>query len=250
MPAADAPFALESLAKAVNYQRWIAKTVAPYVGRRVLEVGAGSGNMSRWLPVKERLILTDTEDRLVENLKASMGALHKDDARVSVVKFNVIDDDPAPLFMENLDTVVSFNVLEHIEDDALALRRICGLIQSSRAQGWRRVVTFVPAHQWAYGTLDKKYGHHRRYSRESLERLCRAVAPEAKVHAEYFNTLGLAGWFWNGRVLRKKEFRDDWIALFDKLCGFLAPIDDFLRQGLRVPLGQSVFAVMEWGPGS
>src|SRR5262245_37150543 len=63
------PFELEALNQATEYQRWVTDTVMPYLGERILELGAGVGNLSRWLPVKERLILTETEPYLLDLLR-------------------------------------------------------------------------------------------------------------------------------------------------------------------------------------
>ncbi len=59
------PFELDSLAEARNYQRWVFDAVRPFLGRRILEVGSGIGNMSQWLPADELLVLAETDPRLV-----------------------------------------------------------------------------------------------------------------------------------------------------------------------------------------
>ena len=53
---------LERMAAAPRYNRWMFERLRPWVGRRVLEIGAGIGNMSAFLVDRERLVLTDTED--------------------------------------------------------------------------------------------------------------------------------------------------------------------------------------------
>src|SRR6185503_16638370 len=40
---------LESMAFAVNYHRWILDIFRPYLGKRIVEVGAGSGSFSELL---------------------------------------------------------------------------------------------------------------------------------------------------------------------------------------------------------
>ncbi len=244
---AELPFELVSLANAVNYQRWVFRTVEPFVGQRILEIGAGIGNMSQWLPLHERLILSETDTQLIGNLKANLaqgkaGA----DSRVSVMSLDVVKDDLAALKGENLDTVVSFNVLEHIEDDAGALARLCEIVRDSKAPGPKRVVTFVPAHAWAYGSMDKTFGHYRRYSRSGLKALCQKVAPDAKLTLQRFNAFGVAGWVWNGRVMKKPTIGLGAIQAFERLAPILAPIDDFMHKWLRLPIGQSLLSVLEW----
>src|SRR5207237_993600 len=55
---------LERMAAAPRFNRWMFERLRPWIGRRVLEIGAGIGNMSAFLvdqaPV-DRVVLTDTE---------------------------------------------------------------------------------------------------------------------------------------------------------------------------------------------
>lgn len=243
----DVPFELASLAGATRYQQWIYRTVSPFLGDRILEVGAGIGNLSKWLPIRERLILSETDAKLLGHLKRNLEGLSAlDSAKVSATSFDIIKDDASGFVNENLDTVVSFNVLEHIEDDILALESLSRLVRNSKSNHPRRVVTFVPAHSWAYGGMDRTFGHYRRYSKSGLAEICRKVAPEAKLTLRHFNTVGLAGWVWNGRVLGKTKIGSGALAAFEKICPIVSPIDDFIHEKLKFPLGQSLLAVMEW----
>jgi SAM-dependent methyltransferase len=56
------------------------------------------------------------------------------------------------------DLICAFEVLEHIEDDAAALKEWAGRL---RANGW--LLLSVPAHQRRYGPADELVGHFRRY---------------------------------------------------------------------------------------
>src|SRR6266571_503549 len=49
---------LERMATAPRYNRWMFDRLRPWVGRRVLEIGAGIGNMSAFLVDRERVVLT------------------------------------------------------------------------------------------------------------------------------------------------------------------------------------------------
>ena len=55
---------LEILAAAPRYNAWQFEMIAPFLGRRILEVGAGIGNMSEeFLKTSpELLVVTDTDD--------------------------------------------------------------------------------------------------------------------------------------------------------------------------------------------
>src|SRR5437773_12408510 len=60
---------LERMAAAPRYNRWMFDRLRPWVGRRVLEFGAGIGNMSAFLVDRERVLLTDTEPYYLVRLR-------------------------------------------------------------------------------------------------------------------------------------------------------------------------------------
>src|SRR5436309_2882693 len=49
-----------------RYTQWIWERVAPHVGQRVLEVGAGSGTMRRFLYGRELIVITDKETPYID----------------------------------------------------------------------------------------------------------------------------------------------------------------------------------------
>ena len=61
-------YELDSLSGAKKYQKWIYESVHPYMGKRILEIGSGIGNLSQWLPQRELLVLSDVESGLVTQL--------------------------------------------------------------------------------------------------------------------------------------------------------------------------------------
>jgi SAM-dependent methyltransferase len=78
------------------------------------------------------------------------------------------------LALEDLEESGPFNVitlldvLEHLEDDVAALRRLRSLLAPRRGQ----LVVTVPAYAWLWGDEDVLSHHHRRYTRQSLARTC------------------------------------------------------------------------------
>src|SRR5258708_4767163 len=101
---ADLPFELESLARATNYQQWMFRAVEPYLGRRIMEIGAGIGNMSRWLPVHERLIVTEFDPALLKVLERCMQERVGGDPRVVARSLDMLKDDLEEIERETLDT--------------------------------------------------------------------------------------------------------------------------------------------------
>jgi len=240
------PFELDSLAEARNYQRWVFEAVRPYLGTRILEVGSGIGNMSQWLPARDLLVLTETDPALVELLRQRVPAYFGERAaNVRVSRLDLGDGGPLEpaVAHDGLDTIVSFNVLEHIEDDRAAIARLLDVLRASPAPV-RQLVSFVPAQAWALSDLDRHYGHFRRYSRRLIHQLSRDVAPDADLVVVPFNALGLVGWVWSTMILRRTTIDRTSVKVYDAICQYTRGADDFICRTLSYPLGQSFVWVL------
>src|SRR5436305_12200094 len=115
---------LERMAAAPRYNRWMFDRLRPWVGRRVLEIGAGIGNMSAFFADRERVVLTDTESYYLGRLRQRFA----DRPHVSVAELRLPTVSPA-LAADWLDTVVCLNVLEHNEDDRASTRAVEHLVE-------------------------------------------------------------------------------------------------------------------------
>lgn len=220
---------LELLADAPNYNRWMFDRLRPWVGRRVLEIGSGIGNLSAFLLDRERLVLTDTALDYLERLRARFAG------RPNVgVAHLYLPDDHASLAEERFDTIICLNVLEHVEDDHRSLVVMRRLLEPRG-----RLVLLVPALSALYGTLDVALGHHRRYGRRDLTTKF-AAAGLAMRHLEYFNLAGIPGWWLAGRVLRRRLIPSGSLKLYDALVPLFR-----LERFLPWRVGQSLIAIGE-----
>jgi SAM-dependent methyltransferase len=223
---------LERMAAAPRYNRWMYDRVRPWVGRRVLEIGAGIGNISAFLIDRDRVVLTDTEPYYLERLRARYG----DRPHVSVAELRL----PAPdarLAAERLDTVVCLNVLEHIEDDRGSLVAMRELLVPRG-----RLVLLVPALRALFGTLDEALGHFRRYVPDELSQKFRDAGFRL-MHLEYFNLAGIPGWWLTGRVLRRRLIPTGALQWYDALVPLFR-----LERLLPWRIGQSLIAIGEVPP--
>lgn len=222
---------LDLLSDTYNYNHWIYSVMRPYIGNKVVEVGSGPGNITRFLLSCQQLVCIEPDPDFIEDLEK----LCKVHANISVVNRLLDDIRPADLPGWPYDTVLSANVLEHIEDDLGALRTMHDMLDA----GGRKLL-FVPAVPWAYGEMDRELGHFRRYSRRSLLELF-AAAGFSKVRARYFNTIGLFGWWYAGRMRRERLIDPRKARAMDRMVPYLSALERMVP-----PLiGQSLLCVAE-----
>jgi SAM-dependent methyltransferase len=220
---------LQVMEQAPRYAEWLAGLMRPHLGRRVLEVGAGIGTITRHLLDRELIVPLDVEPRYVRQLEnAFRGVPH---VRPLCADAGALDVEA--LRRERFDTVILSNVLEHLSDDLGALHSFRSLLQPGG-----RVVLVVPAIQAIYGTLDREVGHHRRYGRRRLEALVREAGFGVDA-LRAVNLLGVAGWAVNGRLLRRRRVPPVQLRLYDRL----APVLAALEHRFAPPIGLSLFCV-------
>lgn len=222
---------LEILAEAPQYNRWQFDMVAPWLGRRILEVGAGIGNMSeQFLESRpDLLVVTDTD----AFYRARLAERFAGRPEVVVEALSMPDPDAGPRFAEyRLDTVIATNVVEHIEDDLATVRTMRSLL----VPGGRAVI-LVPALQSIYGTMDRELGHYRRYAPARLRLLLERAGLQVE-QLRWFNRVGVLGWWFNGRVRGVSRIPLDQLRTFDRLVPLLR-----LERFLPLPFGQSLIAV-------
>jgi SAM-dependent methyltransferase len=216
---------------APRYNRWQYSRVAPYLGRRICEVGSGIGNMSTLIlgAAPELLVLTDTDPYYREALRHQFDGCHD----VVVEELTLPDKSAGNRFQGyGLDTVVALNVIEHIPEDLQALRCIGSML---RPRG--RAVILVPALQGLFGSLDRELGHQRRYTRKSLAGLMREAGFRVE-RAFYFNLVGTLGWWVNARLRKAPRIPLGQVRYFDSLVPALR-----LEDRMPLPFGQSVIAI-------
>ncbi len=217
---------LRSMEKLRRYNAWMWSELSPFVGRRVLEVGSGVGNMTRFMLGCERVTATDLDPKYLAILRNRF--LREPNVRVETYDLNdavVPVDGP-------VDTVLCLNVLEHVEDDAGALARMHAVLEEGG-----RLVLLVPAVRVLYGSLDRSLHHHRRYGREELVAKLRAAGFTVE-KTRYFNLLGVFGWFVNSRILRRRTFPPVQLSLYDRLVPLFR-----LESRLELPVGMSLIVI-------
>ena len=187
---------LRRMARLGVYNRWLHDQFDAFLGRRVLEVGSGVGNQTRYFVERERVIASDIEPHYVRELQGTVG--QRSNVRVASFKFPLTPADRADLAAEKIDSIVCMNVLEHIENDRETLTDFARVLPDGG-----HLVLLVPAMPSIYGTLDKHLDHFRRYDREPLRQLLTETGFEVET-LRYLNQPGVFGWWLNSRVLKRR----------------------------------------------
>lgn len=163
----------------------------PLVANHSAEVGAGVGTFSERLldAGVERLLLVEPDPELAALLERRFGH----DGRVELVRERLPSAPSLARDAGRYGFVLCQNVLEHVDEDAAAVAAMAGALRPGGSLG-----LLVPAHPRLFGSLDRAYGHRRRYTPERLERIVRGAGLEL-VELRSFNLLGVAGWWWKGQ---------------------------------------------------
>jgi len=226
----DEAFAtLRSVRRATAYNRWIIDNVRRFLGNRILEAGAGIGNLSTLLLGAERLVLVDREPRYCELLCERFAGR----ANITVEQGDLTDPRIYKrCYDDRIDTVFCANVLEHIADDQKVLTHFYQILEEGG-----HCVLIVPAGPQLFGSLDEAVGHHRRYTRGDLIEKLRAAGFQI-VHSQQFNRLGSIAWFFSSRILRRRTLSPQSMRWYSRIVP-LAKLLDWL---LPVP-GMSLIVV-------
>jgi SAM-dependent methyltransferase len=214
------------MSSAHNPNTWLLERARPYLGPRVLDVGAGIGTFTVELTrLAENVVALEPDMEEAAVLRARF----RDDERVSVLQCTAAElpADEAPF-----DAAICFNVLEHVRDDVDALRAV-----HARLRPCGHLLLVVPAHPALYGETDRAVDHVRRYDGPTLRRAVDAAGFEL-VELRHVNPVGAVGWAVSSRLLRRREIPTGPLALYDRLVPLLKALDR-----LRLPFGLSLWAV-------
>lgn len=219
------------MSRANKYAAWQLSSIDNLNGLRVLEVGTGVGNLTEHLVKNHHEVVTIEPNEDAFNLARIRIAAAPN---VTILHLALADLNPR---IGKFDLVVMTNVLEHIEDDAGALR---GLRSFLNEGGYLFVL--VPAHPVLFGSLDSEVGHFRRYTKASLRGILRSAGFEPS-NLNYMNMLGAIGWFINYKLFRLRGTNANessgQVWFFER---FLVPSLRVIETWIRPMFGLSVLA--------
>ncbi len=171
-----------------NLARFILKKIKKQRGK-FIDIGAGNGLVLRFFK-NHGFDVTGME--LSRNLCEAMKK-NPQMKGIEVVQGNIIEKKGK----EEFDYVLASDVIEHIENDDLALKNLFSFVKP----GGLLILT-VPAHSHLFGTRDKAWGHYRRYDKKLL--LDKLSALQGTVEfVSFWNLLGYFPYFIFEKILHK-----------------------------------------------
>ncbi len=228
-----------------SYNRSIASLLVSHLGKRILEVGVGMGNVTEFLVGQSETYVGI--DLVAEHVRIASERF----ARHSFEAFVADVESPGYLDLlrgKAIDSIVSVNCFEHLSNDESVLTALC-----EWAPPGTRFAFLVPAHQRLYGSLDVQAEHFRRYGRREFA----ATLQRAGFRVDgtrYFNVIGALAWLVAGSLTRgrnaghtgQSELQPIWRLLYRglSLARYALTVEFALEAVAPPPFGLSLIA---WG---
>lgn len=197
---------LELQANTPTSTRIIVDEIETHLGTKVLEIGAGLGQISsQLLELNHSVVALEPDPQLFKSLRA----LEKSS---SITVFNsTLHGLATGLEGNSFDSVLYVNVLEHIEHD------VSELIEASQyLRSGGKIIIFVPALPSLYGTMDAVSGHYRRYRKQELK----AIIELAGLHLDdlyHFDPIGVVPYWLLYRIFSRQKLGTGSVVLYDKV---------------------------------
>ncbi len=224
-----------SLGRASNYNGWIADQIREHAGRRLLDAGCGSGNLTHHLVDRDLVVAVDVWPDCVQAMNERFHAA----GNVRVIQSDLADAALGDrLRPHRLDSAFCCNVLEHVEDDRQVLRMFAETLVPGSP-----VFLLVPAFPLLFGAHDRADHHLRRYTKRSLAAKV-ANVPLAIESMHYMNFPGFFAWLLLTRMLGRQLDAAS-IGLYDR-C--VIPVARAVEDRAAPPIGQSLVAVLRTTP--
>lgn len=223
-----------------SLDRWQFSLLRPYLGRKLLEIGAGAGRITALVAeagCHDELVAVEPSAHFFRLLQIGAGKSPK------TTLMETEAEKLLPEYRQHFDSVYSVHVMEHIEHDRQFLETMLAL---TRPGG--NVIIMVPALPFLFSDLDRNIGHYRRYDKKMFRTLVRDLPLEIR-HMAYNNFLGVLGSLYFSK-LRKMNYqksaadRKDYFDLYHFFSEYVVPVIRVFESVLPVPIGLNLTVVL------
>ena len=227
---------LEAMSFAVNYHNWILEEFRPFLGKNIVEVGAGTGSFSELLLADKPEVLNLVEpSEMFEYLEQNLSQF-KTETKTNFYQAIFTEVCESIAEQKKPDSIIYVNVMEHVEDDAAELKAIYQTLEKGG-----RCFIFVPALMSLYGEFDRKIGHFRRYKKSELEEKCTAANFKI-VKSKYFDFAGIVPWYVKYKLLKSDSLESGAVTAYDK---FVVPLISRFESYFNFPVGKNILLIAE-----
>lgn len=224
---------LDDMSVAKNYNKWIIDLCKPYIGSKILEVGAGTGNFTESL-----LEHTHSEIFSVEPMKTPSELWE-----MKYQKWNIDYKNRSQLintFVQDIpldtsiDTVIYNNVLEHIQHDIEEIRQAKKFLKPG---GY--FIIYSPALPALMSKFDRSIGHYHRYTKASIISKMQKAGLEVSF-LKYVDLPGVFLWYIKFVLLKSRRLGPASVRIFDS---FIVPIQRRIEALFNIPFGKNILCV-------
>tara|TARA_B100000029_G_scaffold516124_1_gene627055 strand:+ start:496 stop:1191 length:696 start_codon:yes stop_codon:yes gene_type:complete len=205
--------ALERFDKANIWIKYIIIKIKKFLKDDILEVGAGCGSFTKsYMKKFESITLTDMDN----NSFSLLQKVFSNEKKIKVLKCNTKNIE------KKFNTLLYFNVLEHIKDDKLEIEHALDRLNTGG-----HLIILVPAHQKIYSKLDKAVGHYKRYEIDFFKQNKFENSEIVKLH--FLDFFGYSLYHLNKIFFKEETYPTNFkIFVWDKIFTPFTIIVDFL----------------------
>jgi SAM-dependent methyltransferase len=200
--------------------------LTPFFGDRLLEIGSGIGSISRILPIREKITLSDHRPEYLELLEKGFRGKTRTDIQELDIQSARLDKK----LHNQFDSVIFLHQLQFCQNQELALKNVFNLLQPRG-----RLIISVPGGEDC-NEYEQGLGYLRRYSRESLKTLLN----ENGFQVLHLFTTNLPALMIRKHVIQKKQLKSlpiEWAKISDSLVKRSGFIEKYFKlQGLTLTM--------------
>ena len=211
-----------------NFRKYQYSLIRKYVGKKLLEIGPGTGTFAKkfFLNNVDELNLSEINIELNKVLVSEF----RNNKKVKILSKKIEDID------DTFDTICYFDVLEHINDHEKEIEN-----SLKRIKKGGHLIIIVPAFNFLFSHYDRSVGHYRRYEKKFFIDFVKTNNLDCK-KLIYFDSIGFFFLSINKIINTKKK---NSVGLATILWNMLIPISKILDKITLNIFGKSVLCVIK-----